>query len=157
MTTIVLADDHPIVRRGLRTLLETERGLQIVGEAGDGLEAVHLVESLQPDVLIVDVLMPGLSGLEVARQVSRRCSFHPVRLWVVLWAASVLCFDIFGATAQQRQVRLGVLTSGETYNQALVGLREGLTQLGYREGHNLTVMIEDAAGAVSGLTARFVE
>jgi DNA-binding NarL/FixJ family response regulator len=72
MTTIVLADDHPIVRRGLRTLLETERGLQIVGEAGDGLEAVHLVESLQPDVLIVDVLMPGLSGLEVTRQVSQR-------------------------------------------------------------------------------------
>jgi ABC-type uncharacterized transport system substrate-binding protein len=83
-----------------------------------------------------------------------RCSFHPVRLWVVLWAASILCFDIFGATAQQRQVRVGVLTSGETYNQALVGLREGLTQLGYREGQNFTLMIEDAAGAVSGLTER---
>jgi DNA-binding NarL/FixJ family response regulator len=72
MTTIVLADDHPIVRRGLRTLLETEIGFQILGEAGDGLDAVQLVERLQPDVLIVDVLMPGLNGLEVTRQVSQR-------------------------------------------------------------------------------------
>jgi DNA-binding NarL/FixJ family response regulator len=72
MTTIVLADDHPIVRRGLRTLLETKIGFQIFGEAGDGLNAVQLVEFLQPDVLIVDVLMPGLSGLEVTRQVSQR-------------------------------------------------------------------------------------
>jgi DNA-binding NarL/FixJ family response regulator len=72
MTTIVLADDHPIVRRGLRTLLEIKIGFQIFGEAGDGLNAVQLVECLQPDVLIVDVLMPGLSGLEVTRLVSQR-------------------------------------------------------------------------------------
>jgi ABC-type uncharacterized transport system substrate-binding protein len=84
----------------------------------------------------------------------RRCSFHPVRLWVVLLAAAVLCFDMFGATAQGRQVRVGVLTSGETYNQALVGLREGLAQLDYREGHNLTLMIEDAGGDVAGLADR---
>jgi DNA-binding NarL/FixJ family response regulator len=72
MTTIVLADDHPIVRQGLRTLLEAETGFQILGEAGDGLVAVQLVERLHPAVLIVDVLMPGLSGLEVTRQVSQR-------------------------------------------------------------------------------------
>jgi DNA-binding NarL/FixJ family response regulator len=70
MTTIVLADDHPIVRKGLCTLLETEMEFQILGEAGDGLDAVQLVERLQPDVLIVDVLMPGLSGLEVIRHIS---------------------------------------------------------------------------------------
>ena len=71
-TTIVLADDHPIVRQGLRALLEAEPGFRIVGEAGDGLEAVQMVERLKPDVLVTDVMMPGLTGLEVARQVRER-------------------------------------------------------------------------------------
>jgi DNA-binding NarL/FixJ family response regulator len=72
MTTIVLADDHQIVRQGLRALLEAEPDLSIVGETGDGLEAVDLVERLQPDVLVVDLMMPGLNGLEVTRQVRKR-------------------------------------------------------------------------------------
>jgi len=71
-TTIVLADDHPIVREGLRGLLETEPGFRVIGEATDGLEAVSLVERLKPDVLIIDVVMPGLTGLEATRQISRR-------------------------------------------------------------------------------------
>lgn len=72
MTTIVLADDHQIVRQGLRAVLEAEPDLSIVGETGDGLEAVDLVERLQPDVLVVDLMMPGLNGLEVTRQVRKR-------------------------------------------------------------------------------------
>jgi DNA-binding NarL/FixJ family response regulator len=72
MTSIVLADDHHVVRQGLRVLLEAEPGLSIVGEAADGLEAVELVERLKPDVLIADLMMPNLSGLEVTRQVVRR-------------------------------------------------------------------------------------
>jgi two-component system, NarL family, response regulator NreC len=70
--SIVLADDHQVVRSGLRTLLEADLGAQIVGEAADGLEAVQLVEHLQPDILIVDLMMPGLTGLEVARRVRQR-------------------------------------------------------------------------------------
>ncbi len=72
MTTIVLADDHPVVRQGLRALLQAEADLQVMGEAGNGLEAAQLVERLRPDVLIVDLMMPGLSGLEVTRQVRER-------------------------------------------------------------------------------------
>jgi len=68
-TTIVLADDHNVVRQGLRALLETEPDFRVVGEAGDGLGAVHLVERLQPDVLVLDLMLPGLSGLEVTRLV----------------------------------------------------------------------------------------
>ena len=63
---IVLADDHPIVRQGLRGLLEAEKDFQVVGEAGDGLEAAALVERVKADVLVLDLMMPGLSGLEVA-------------------------------------------------------------------------------------------
>ena len=72
MTTIVLADDHPVVRRGLRALLEAVPDFRVTGETGDGLEAVRLVEELRPQVLILDLVMPGVGGLEVARQVNHR-------------------------------------------------------------------------------------
>lgn len=70
-TTIVLADDHALVRQGIRALLVATAEFNVVGEASDGLEALDLAERLRPDVLIVDVSMPGLSGLEVTRRVSR--------------------------------------------------------------------------------------
>ncbi len=70
--TVLLADDHPIVRHGLRHLLEEEASLKIVGEASDGLQAVELVEKFKPNVLIVDLMMPGLNGLEVLKQVKER-------------------------------------------------------------------------------------
>ena len=70
MPTIVLADDHDVVRRGLQFILETESDFDIVGEAADGLDTLRIIEQLQPDVLVVDVMMPGLSGLEVSRRVT---------------------------------------------------------------------------------------
>jgi len=72
MITILLADDHTMVRQGLRALLEEETGFSIVGEAKDGPETIALTESLRPDVLVVDLMMPGVGGLEVMRQVGRR-------------------------------------------------------------------------------------
>jgi len=66
-TSIILADDHPVVRRGMQALLERERDLSIVGVAADGLETIRLVEQLKPDVLVLDLMMPGLSGLEALR------------------------------------------------------------------------------------------
>ena len=74
MTTIVLADDHALIRDGLRAALDIEAAWSVVGEAADGLEVVGLVEQLQPDVLIVDLMLPSLSGLEVIRQVNTRFS-----------------------------------------------------------------------------------
>ena len=68
MITIVLADDHNVVRQGLRALLEAETDFSVVGEACDGLEALRLVDQLNPNVLVLDLMMPGLNGLEVARQ-----------------------------------------------------------------------------------------
>jgi DNA-binding NarL/FixJ family response regulator len=70
--TVLLADDHPIVRQGMRHLLQAESDLEVVGEATDGLETVQLVEKHRPNVLIVDMMMPGLNGLEVLRQVKKR-------------------------------------------------------------------------------------
>ena len=63
---VLLADDHGIVRRGLRSLLESDAGLTVVAEAGDGLEALRLCEEHQPQTLIVDIGMPKMDGIEVA-------------------------------------------------------------------------------------------
>ena len=68
---ILLADDHAIVRDGLKALLKDEPDFEVVGEAADGLEAVRMVDRLRPDVLVLDLMMPGLTGLEVTRQVSK--------------------------------------------------------------------------------------
>lgn len=71
MITLLLADDHAIVRMGLRRLLEAEPDLEIVGEVGDGLQVLPELERLNPDVLVLDIVMPGLNGLEVLRQAKK--------------------------------------------------------------------------------------
>jgi DNA-binding NarL/FixJ family response regulator len=68
-TTLVIADDHANVRRSVRALLEDEPDLVVVGEAGSGLEAIRLVDALHPDVLLLDMLLGDISGIEVTRQV----------------------------------------------------------------------------------------
>ena len=72
MIRILLADDHHLVRHGLRMLLEAESGFCVVGEAQDGIEALDILETLQPDVAVIDLVMPRLNGLEVARQTGKR-------------------------------------------------------------------------------------
>jgi DNA-binding NarL/FixJ family response regulator len=67
-TKILLADDHAILREGLRAVLEREADLKVVGEAGDGREAVAMANQLCPDVVVMDVGMPGLNGVEATRQ-----------------------------------------------------------------------------------------
>ncbi len=69
MTTIMLADNHPLIRRYLREILETTPDLTLLGETGDGSEVVDLVMRLQPDVLVLDLAMPGMNGLEITRQI----------------------------------------------------------------------------------------
>jgi two-component system, NarL family, response regulator NreC len=72
LQTILLADDHRIVRQGLRAILKAEPGLRVVGEAATGPETLRLVEQLLPDVLVLDLMLPGLDGFKVIRQVTRR-------------------------------------------------------------------------------------
>ena len=67
--TILLADDHIVVRQGLRSLLELEPEFKVVGEASNGVEAIQMVEQLRPHILVLDLMMPALNGLEVTRRV----------------------------------------------------------------------------------------
>jgi DNA-binding NarL/FixJ family response regulator len=80
---IVIADDHAVVRQGTRSLLERESDMEVVGEAGDGEEAVKVIDRLKPDVAIIDIAMPKLNGVEVTRQIKPR---HPSTAVLILTA-----------------------------------------------------------------------
>jgi len=69
---ILLADDHTVMRNGLRLLLERQPGLRVVGEAADGRQAVDLAAAENPDVVIMDIAMPQLNGVEATRQIVNR-------------------------------------------------------------------------------------
>ncbi len=80
---IVIVDDHPLFRRGIRWSLESEHDLLVVGEAGDGQSAIQQIDMLIPDVVLIDINMPQMSGLEVTRVIKRR---HPQTGVIILTA-----------------------------------------------------------------------
>lgn len=94
---VVLADDHPVARAGIRKFLEKEADIQVVGEASSGEEALQMVRDLTPDVLLLDMEMPGLKGVDVAREVKEK------KLPVHILALS---------TYDNKQYILGLLNSG---------------------------------------------
>ena len=69
---VLIVDDHAIVRKGIIALLATERDIQVVGEASDGLEAIAEVERLKPDVILMDLVMPGVNGIDAIREIKAR-------------------------------------------------------------------------------------
>ena len=83
---LVIADDHPILRDGLRRLLQEEPNYKVVGEAQDGTEAIQLVNRLKPDILLLDLAMPKVPGMEALRELSVHGGSAPVRV-IVLTAA----------------------------------------------------------------------
>lgn len=70
---VLLVEDHAVLRQALRLLLETSPGVTVVGEAGNGRDGVRLAEELRPQVLVLDIVMPEMNGIEVARHVAHRC------------------------------------------------------------------------------------
>lgn len=82
-TTILIVDDHPLLRRGIRSLLQAQPDFHVVGEAGDGLTAMHQVSLHRPDVVVLDIVMPVLGGLELLREMGRNKS-RPMPRTIVL-------------------------------------------------------------------------
>ena len=124
MTRVLLADDHALVRAGLRKLLESVPDLQVVGEVGDGLALLALVAQLQPDLVLMDIAMPGLNGLEATARVMKEwpqtrvliLSMHQneeyVRQALRHGAAGYLLKD---AAPLELDQALAVVLRGETY------------------------------------------
>ena len=69
---VMIVDDHPVVRAGLASMLSTQPGIVVVGNASSGLEALTLLEKIAPDVILMDLRMPGMSGLETIRTINSR-------------------------------------------------------------------------------------
>lgn len=79
-TRVLLVDDHKIVRDGLRAILDQEAGIEVVGEAQDGRSALELVRELEPDVVVMDIAMPDMNGIEATRRVSADSSARVIAL-----------------------------------------------------------------------------
>ncbi|NLO07427.1 MAG: response regulator transcription factor [candidate division WS1 bacterium] len=71
--TVILADDHQVIRQGLRTLIEQQDDMEVVAEASNGRQAVDMCDDLKPDVVVMDVAMPDLNGIEATRQIANEC------------------------------------------------------------------------------------
>jgi NarL family two-component system response regulator LiaR len=114
---VLIADDHAVVREGLRTLIATEPGMRVVGEAANGAEALALAQRLQPDVLLLDMLMPQKSGLEVIQEM--RDQGLPTRILVLTsFAEDDLVFPAVKAGA------LGYLLKNSSPPRLLSAVRE---------------------------------
>ena len=121
---ILLADDHKITRQGLRSLLEKQSDMAVVAEAEDGRTAVQMVEKLSPDVVIMDVSMPDLNGIEATRQIISRnskvkiiaLSMHSDRLFVSEMLKSGACGYLLKDCAFEELARaIRAVVDGKTY------------------------------------------
>jgi len=117
VTTILLAEDHHVVRQAFKVLLEEDPDWLVVGEAANGPETVALAEQLHPDILLVDLMMPGINGLEVTRQVSR---LSPETRVVVLSMHS----DEAYVLEALRNGAVGYVLKGSTAMELIQALRE---------------------------------
>lgn len=121
---ILLADDHTLVRAGIRSLLEKMPGVEVVGEACDGREALALLEALQPDILLIDIAMPGLNGLETAAHVADEfprikliiLSMHANEEYVVqALRAGALGYLLKDSATIELALAIEAVARGETY------------------------------------------
>jgi NarL family two-component system response regulator LiaR len=147
---ILLADDHTLVRAGIRALLDATDGVSVVAESGDGREALELIVKHRPDVALLDIAMPGMSGLEVAR----RCAQESPRTKVIILSmhadathvrqamrAGVAGYLVKGAAVTELPVAIHSVMRGETYLTPQVSktvvdgfLREDAGEAGPLEG-----------------------
>ena len=124
--TVLLVDDQELFREGVRVIIDAQEGMRVVGAAGDGVEAVRLVEELRPDVVLMDVRMPQMDGVEASRQI-----FAPER-----------------AARRAKPVRVIVLTTFNLDDRAATAIRHGAS--GFLLKDTTPLMLRDAIRTVHG-------
>jgi DNA-binding NarL/FixJ family response regulator len=145
---IVIADDHPIFRDGVNRLLQSEPGFRVVGEAGDGADAVRICTRLRPDVLLLDVAMPGTGGLQALKQLSQEAP--SVRTLVLTAGLDSLAVS----TALELGAR-GVLLKGSATTLLFESIRS-ITKEEYWLGCNAAGQMVDTRRDVPGADMRAV-
>jgi len=131
---IVIAEDQTIVRKGLRSLLESEENIEVVAEAGDGIETIKCVEQHQPDLLLLDLAMPKMSGLSALKDIKER--FKNTRILVLTFHASEeYILEAFGSGAD------GYCLKNDTHTELLTAIRNLLAGKSYISPFMLNFLI----------------
>ncbi|MGH9870415.1 MAG: response regulator [Candidatus Polarisedimenticolia bacterium] len=152
---VLLADDHTLVRAGIRSLLESQPGVEVVAESGDGRETLELIIKHEPDVALLDIGMPGLNGLEVARRVAKESprtrivvlSMYADRTYLrQALRAGVAGYLLKGAAVAELPLALESVMRGETYLTPRIS--QEVVQGFLRESQN------EEPGPLEGLTKR---
>ena len=121
---VLLADDHALVRAGISALLQSLSEIEVVAEVGDGREALRLIEALQPDVVLMDIAMPGLNGLEAAARIAKEfprvrviiLSMHENEEYVLrALRAGAVGYLLKGARISELELAITSVARGETY------------------------------------------
>lgn len=146
---IVIADDHPIFRDGLRRLLEAEPGFHVLGEASDGMEAVRLVRDLKPDILLLDLAMPRVPGMQALRQLSEGAI--PVR--TILLTAAVDKQQVLEALQLGARGVVMKDAATELLLKCIQVVMAGQYWLGRESVSDLVQMLRDGSSPVPGTTS----
>lgn len=123
---IVLVDDHEVVRTGLKAYLNTQSGIEVIGEAGDGLEAVNMARDLNPDLIVMDISMPGMDGMQATQRIRSVCpackvlalTVHADRQYFLeMLSAGAMGYVSKQAAADELLNAIRVVAVGEVYFQ----------------------------------------